>query len=258
VMAGRLDGRAGVVTGSASGLGRETVIALAAEGARLVCLDRDGDRGRAVVEEAVAAGGTAVFHQGDITVEQDIADAVARCRGEFGGFDIMHNNAGIQLIAPLHETTPEQWQQVVDINLRGTFWGCKHAALAMLETGGGSIVNTASISSFMGDPLLPVYTMSKTGILGLTRSVGIEYGGDNIRCNCVCPGDMDTPMIQDYFDAQGDPAEARRAVEAAYPQMGIAHPREVAMAVLFLVSDDSSFINATSIVVDGGVTAIPY
>lgn len=257
-MAGRVSGAAGVVTGSASGLGRAVVLTLAAEGARLVCLDRDRDRGTAVVAEAVAAGGTAVFHHGDITREQDIADAVARCRDEFGSLDIMHNNAGVQLIAPLHDTTNAQWDLVTEVNLRGTFWGCKHAVAAMRETGGGSIVNTASISSFMGDPLLPVYTMTKAGILGLTRSVGVEYGGEGIRCNCVCPGDMDTPMIQDYFDAQGDPVAARAEVERAYPQGRIATAREVAMAVLFLASDESSFINATSIVVDGGVTAKPY
>jgi NAD(P)-dependent dehydrogenase (short-subunit alcohol dehydrogenase family) len=254
----RLEGKAGVITGAASGLGREVLRLFAGEGAKVIAFDKNAQDGEQAVGEVVAEGGTAIFEQGDVTREDDIAAAIERCRSEFGVFNIIHNNAGIQIEARLHETTTEQWDAVNDVNLKGVFWGCKHAVVAMREGGGGSIVNTASLLALTGDPFLPAYTATKTGVLGLTRAVAVDYAGDNIRCNCVCPGDMDTPMIQKYFDATPDPAEARVKMENAYPGKRIAHPREVAMAVLFLASDESSFINGSYIVADGGLTASVY
>jgi NAD(P)-dependent dehydrogenase (short-subunit alcohol dehydrogenase family) len=254
----RLEGKAGVVTGAGSGLGREVLLALTREGAKIVAFDRDADGGEKAVAEAVGAGGTAVFEHGDVTREDDIVSAIARCREEFGGFDLIHNNAGIQIEQRLHETSNEQWDEVNGVNLKGVFWGCKHAVIAMRETGGGSIVNTASILALTGDPFLPAYTATKTGVLGLTRAVACDYALDNIRCNCVCPGDMETPMIEKYFAATDDPVAARREMESAYPGKRIAHPRDVAMAVLFLASDEASFVNGTYILVDGGLTANTY
>jgi NAD(P)-dependent dehydrogenase (short-subunit alcohol dehydrogenase family) len=225
---------------------------------KIVVFDRDAKGGEKAVAEANEAGGSAVFHQGDVTREDEIAAAIGRCREEFGGFDLIHNNAGIQVEQRLHETTNEQWDAVNDVNLKGVFWGCKHAVIAMRETGGGSIINTASILAMTGDPFLPAYTATKTGVLGLTRAVACDYALDNIRCNCVCPGDMETPMIEKYFAATDDPAAARKEMEGAYPGKRIAHPREVAMAVLFLASDEASFVNGTAILVDGGLTANTY
>jgi NAD(P)-dependent dehydrogenase (short-subunit alcohol dehydrogenase family) len=249
----RFDGRVALVTGGASGLGRAIVARLASEGAKVVSLDRDAERGAAVAAELGAE-----FRAGDVTREDDIVAAVEYAMSLTGRLDILCNNAGMQLIAPLHETTNEQWDLVHAVNVRSTFWGCKHALKPMRAARSGAIVNTASISSFMGDPLLPAYTATKHAILGLTRSVGVNYAAEGIRCNCVCPGDMNTPMIEDYFAAQGDPGAARAEVEAAYPVGRIADPEEVAAAVAFLASDDSSFINATEIVVDAGVTVKPY
>jgi NAD(P)-dependent dehydrogenase (short-subunit alcohol dehydrogenase family) len=249
----RFDGKVALVTGGASGLGRAIVARLSQEGATVVSLDRDAERGAAVAAELGAE-----FLAGDVTREADIERAVEYAMSLAGHLDILCNNAGMQLIAPLHETTNEQWELVNAVNVRSTFWGCKHALRPMRAAGAGAIVNTASISSFMGDPLLPAYTATKHAIVGLTRSVGVHYAADGIRCNCVCPGDMDTPMIQDYFAAQGDPRAARREVEAAYPVGRIADPNEVAAAVAFLASDEASFINATQIVVDAGVTVKPY
>jgi NAD(P)-dependent dehydrogenase (short-subunit alcohol dehydrogenase family) len=254
----RLEGKAGVVTGAGSGLGREVLLALTREGASIVAFDKNPEGGEKCVAEANDAGGTAVFQSGDVTNEDDIADAIARCREEFGGFDLIHNNAGIQIEQRLHETTNEQWAAVNAVNLTGVFWGCKHAVIAMRDTGGGSIVNTASILALTGDPFLPAYTATKTGVLGLTRAVAADYALENIRCNCVCPGDMETPMIEKYFAATEDPVAARKEMESAYPGKRIADPREVAMAVLFLASDEASFVNGTSIVVDGGLTANTY
>ena len=253
-----LDGRVALVTGGASGLGRAIVGRLARAGATVVSLDRDAERGAQVADALGDEGLHVQFRHGDVTREDDLRGAIAHAAGVTGRLDILCNNAGMQLIAPLHETTNEDWDLVHAVNVRSMFWGCKHAILSMRETGGGSIVNTASISSFMGDPLLPAYTATKAAIVGLTRSIGVHYAADGIRCNCVCPGDMDTPMIEEYFASQGDPDAARREVEAAYPVGRIADPDEVAAAVTFLASADSSFINATEIVVDAGLTAKPY
>jgi NAD(P)-dependent dehydrogenase (short-subunit alcohol dehydrogenase family) len=254
----RCDGKAGVVTGASRGLGRETLLALCREGASVVAVARDENAGRLSVEEAAAAGGRAVFVQGDVRREEEVVAAIEHCRAELGALDFVVNNAGILGEGRLHETTNEQWDDLVATHLTGTFWGCKHAVNAMRESGGGSIVNIGSILFFTGDGYLAAYTAMKTGVLGLTKAIAIDYALDGIRCNCVCPGDMETPMIEQYFDGTDDPATARAEMEAAYPGKRIAHPVEVAAAVVFLVSDESSFVNGTPILVDGGLTAKTY
>src|SRR6185503_2785375 len=159
----------------------------------------------------------------------------------------------------LHETSNALWDDLVATHLTGAFWGCKHALEAMRADGtAGSIVNIGSILSFTGDGYLAAYTAMKSGVLGLTKAIAIDYALDGIRCNCICPGDMETPMIEQYFDGTEDAAAARAEMEAAYPGKRIAHPREVAMAAVFLVSDESSFVNGTPILVDGGLTAKTY
>jgi len=255
----RCEGKAGVVTGTSRGLGREIVLALCGEGASVVGMARDVEAGTRTAEEAAGAGGRAVFVEGDVRREGDVIAGIARCREEFGALDFIVNNAGILGEGRLHETTNEQWDDLVGTHLTGTFWGCKHALNAMLESGrGGSIVNLGSILSFTGDGYLAAYTAMKSGILGLTKAIAIDYALDGIRCNCICPGDMETPMIEQYFDGTDDPVAAREEMEAAYPGKRIAHPREVAMAAVFLVSDESSFVNGTPILVDGGLTAKTY
>jgi NAD(P)-dependent dehydrogenase (short-subunit alcohol dehydrogenase family) len=254
----RFAGRAAIVTGAASGLGREVTLALTAEGGRVLLADVNVDGAEAVAAEARATGGTAEVCRCDVSREAEVAAAVADCVERFGRLDVMHSNAGTQVIALLEETTDEELERLLAVNVRGAIWSCKHAVAAMRRDGGGSIVITASISSLTGDPLLPAYTTTKTALLGLMRSVAVAYAADGIRCNAVCPGDMDTPMLQEYFDAAPDPALARRDVEEAYPGGRIAHPREVARAVLFLASDEASFVSGTYVVVDGGLTAKTY
>src|SRR5688572_4314891 len=255
----RCAGKAGVVTGTSRGLGREAPRWLAAVGASVVGIARDEEAGRRVVEEASAAGGKALFQRGDVRREEDIASAVERCRAEFGALDFMVNNAGILGEGRLHETSNEQWDDLVATHMTATFWGCKHAIEAMREGGrGGSIVNLGSILSFTGDGYLAAYTAMKSGVLGLTKAIAIDYALDGIRCNCVCPGDMETPMIEQYFEGTEDAAAAREEMEAAYPGKRIADPREVAAAVVFLVADESSFVSGAPLLVDGGLTAKTY
>jgi NAD(P)-dependent dehydrogenase (short-subunit alcohol dehydrogenase family) len=254
----RLEGKSAVVTGGGRGLGREVVLLMASEGASVVAFDQNGEGAEAVAAEAQEAGGRAIAVQGDVTKEDEVAAVIRRCRDEFGGFDVIHNNAGVQVEKPLHETTEEDFDWVTGVNFKGVFFGCKQAVMAMRETGGGSIINTASILAHTGDPFLPVYTGTKTGVLGMTRAIAVDYAPDAIRCNCVSPGDMETPMIQKYFEATPDPAAARAEMEAAYPGKRIAQPRQVAQAVLFLASDEASFVSGTYILVDGGLTAKTY
>ena len=256
---GRCDRKAGVVTGTSKGLGREILLCLAREGASVVALSRNAEAGQRAVGEAVAAGGRAVFQQGDVRREEDVVAALERCRDEYGALDFLVNNAGILGESRLHETTNGLWDNLVATHLTATFWGCKHAVNAMRASGrGGAIVNIGSILSFTGDGYLAAYTAMKSGVLGLTKAIAIDYALDGIRCNCVCPGDMETPMIEQYFDGTADPVAARAEMEAAYPGRRIAHPREVATAVVYLVSDESSFVNGTPILVDGGLTAKTY
>jgi NAD(P)-dependent dehydrogenase (short-subunit alcohol dehydrogenase family) len=254
----RMKGKSGVVTGAASGLGREIALLFAAEGANVVIADVNETGAAAIMDEITSGDGTAVAVRCDVTKEADIQAAIASTIERFGRLDFMINNAGVLLEGRLHEVTNEQYDWQFDINCRGVFWGCKHAVLAMKDTGGGTIVNTASGAAFIADPFGPVYTATKHAVLGFTRSIGVSYADVGIRCNCVCPGDMDTPMLQKAFELTNDPANARVAIEAHYPAKRMGHPSEVAKAVLFMASDESSYMNGSFMLVDGGLLAQLY
>ena len=170
----------------------------------------------------------------------------------------MVNNAAIQIEEELAETTEEQLDRILAVNLKGVFFGCKHAVRAMRTTGGGSIVNIASILGLVGDGLLAAYCAAKGGVLGITRATAVRYGADGIRCNAVCPGDIDTPLVAAYFRTAEDPAQLRAEVEAEYPLGRIAQPEEIARAVVFLASEDSSFMTGQPLVLDGGLLADCY
>jgi NAD(P)-dependent dehydrogenase (short-subunit alcohol dehydrogenase family) len=254
----RMEGKRGVVTGAASGLGREVARLFAAEGARVVVADVNEKGAEAVAGEIGDAGGTALSQPCDVTVEDQVEAALDRSESEWDGLDFMINNAGVQLEKPLDETTNEEYDWVFDVNVRGVFWGCKHAVIRMRKSGGGTIVNTASALSLVSDPFLPVYTASKHAVLGLTRSVGVAYAADGMRCNCVCPGDMQTPMIERYWEATGDPQKAREEMASMYPAGQIGQPAEVARAILFLASDEASYVNGAFMQVDGGLLSKVY
>ena len=254
-------GKSGVVTGASGGLGRSTVLALASDGANVIAVSRNADALSETVELAAELAGTVAAMPGDVCVEDTAVRAVALVEERFGSMDFVVNNAGMQVEKGLLETTNEDWDAVDRTNVRAPLWFCQNAARAMLRLGnGGSIVNIASTLSTSGDPMLPAYTASKHALLGLTRAIAAtrEFARVGIRCNAVLPGDMDTPMVQKYFAAHDDPEAARNAISNAYPMERIADPAEVAGVVRFLVSDESSFVNGASIVVDGGLDACLY
>ena len=256
---GRFEGRGLVVTGATKGLGRETALMAAAEGGVVVGVGRAEDDGRALERDAAGGPGRVVFLAGDVRDEDCHARAIEACAREAGRLDAYVNNAGILgPEGPLHETTLEAWEEVNAVNMRGVFLGCRAAVRAMRDAGGGAIVNVGSILSVTADPFLTSYTATKHGVLGLTRAIAVDYAQAGIRCNCVMPGDMETPMILDYFAASDDPEATRAEMEASYPIGRIARPQEVARAVLFLASGEASYVTGAELPVDGALCAKAY
>jgi len=256
---GRFDGRVAVVTGATKGLGRETALLMAAEGGRVVGVGRDGQDGASLETDSRDLPGEIVFLAGDVRDESCHDDAVALAKERFGGLHAYINNAGILgPEGPLHETSADDWEEVNAVNMRGVFLGCRAAIRSMRESGGGTIVNIGSILSITADPFLSSYTATKHGVLGLSRVIAVDYATDGIRCNCVMPGDMETPMILEYFAASDDPEATRAEMEGSYPIKRIAKPEEVARAVLFLASDEASYITGSELLVDGALCAKAY
>jgi meso-butanediol dehydrogenase / (S,S)-butanediol dehydrogenase / diacetyl reductase len=251
-LSGRLEGRGAVLTGVGSGLGHQLARELAGEGVRVLGCDINDKEGAATMD------GIGFYRHADVSRERDVEELVAEALQRFGKLDLMVNNAAIQIEEELSETTEEQLDRILAVNLKGVFFGCKHAVRAMRGAGGGSIVNIASILGLVGDGILAAYCAAKGGVLGITRATAVRYGADGIRCNAVCPGDIDTPLVAAYFRTAEDPAALRAEVEAEYPLGRIAQPREIARAVVFLASDDSSFVTGQPLVVDGGLLADCY
>jgi NAD(P)-dependent dehydrogenase (short-subunit alcohol dehydrogenase family) len=257
---GHLDGRAGIVTGAARGFGFASARQLAEDGARVVMVDIMGDTVRAAAEILRGEGHDVVAVVADVSGEEDTARMVAEAEAAFGRLHFIHQNAAIQIEKLLHETTVPEWDRLMAVNLRSMFLGAKALIPRMMAWGGGAIVNSASVLSLSADQILPAYTASKHGVLGLTRAIAVTeaYAAAGIRCNCICPGDIRTPMVERYWAAQPDPARAEADTTAHYPMKRIGTPKEMAETVSFLVSDRAAFINGTSIVVDGGVMAKVY
>jgi NAD(P)-dependent dehydrogenase (short-subunit alcohol dehydrogenase family) len=250
-MAGRMEGRAGLVTGAASGIGRACAIRFAHEGAAVVVADLDSARpgGEETVQMIRADGGEAAFVACDVSRAEDCARAVAETVERYGRLDYAHNNAGIGVHRRLHETADDEFDRVIAVNLRGTFLGMKHQIRHMLEAGGGAIVNTSSNAGLRAVRLLSAYTASKHGIGGLTKNAAVEYADEGIRVNAVCPGAIMTPLM-----ARESP---ERQQEILRPQAlsRFGAPEEVAAAVVWLCSDDASFVTGIEMPVDAGSVA---
>ncbi|MEZ0292756.1 MAG: SDR family oxidoreductase [Solirubrobacteraceae bacterium] len=239
----RLEGKVCVITGAASGIGAETAALFRSEGARVVGVDlRDDSPG---VDLALGC---------DVADEEAVRAMYARTREAFARIDVLFNNAGISPTddGSVLETSLEAWERVQAVNLRSVFLCCKHGIPHLLEGGGGSVINTASFVATIGSATSQIsYTASKGGVLALSRELGVEFARRGVRVNALCPGPVNTPLLQELF-AKDPVAAARRLVHV--PTGRFAEVREIANAVLFLASDESSYVNATSFMVDGGIT----
>ncbi len=251
---GRLDGKVAVITGAASGIGRGTAIRFAGEGAAVVIADLNVEGGEAAVRDCKENGGRAVFQKTDVSAEADVKAAVARAVKEFGRLDIIYNNAGIGgAVGPIDETTVENWDKSLAILLRSVFLGMKFAIPEMRKVGGGSIISTASVAGLRGGAGPHAYSAAKAAVINLTRSVALEVGKDRIRVNCICPGGINTPLINTRLPGGEPVAEQFLALIQPIPRAG--HPQDIAAMALFLASDDSEWVTGTAMVVDGGLTA---
>ena len=251
----RLAGRTAIVTGAAQGIGRATAMRFGEEGAFVTCVDIQADLVNETALTITRAGGQALPVVADIATNDGNDHMIRATVDASGGLDILHANAAVQIIARLEETSEEQWDRTHATNLRGVFLGIKHALPHLRDRGGGSIIITSSLLGYVGNPDLPAYGAMKGGLRALCRSLATAHGPDNIRVNTICPGDVDTPLLQEYFDEQPDPAAARREIMDRYPMRRFATPLDVANVALFLASDEAKYVTGTDIIVDGGLFA---
>ena len=247
---GRLQGKVAIVTGGTSGIGRATAVQFAREGAKITIVGRRQSEGDDVVQEIRRAGGSAIFVQGSVADVEVCRRMVDETVAAFGKLDIAFNNAGIaQTPGPLAEVSEEQFDQIIDINLKGVFLSMKYEIPALLQSGGGSIINTSSVAGKVGSIHRSVYTASKHGVIGITRTAALEYAARGIRANALCLGLIETEMMADWTDQQ------RQEVLAYHPIGRTGSLEEIAETVLFLASAGSGFITGAAISADGGVTA---
>jgi NAD(P)-dependent dehydrogenase (short-subunit alcohol dehydrogenase family) len=250
----RMQGKVSVVTGSATGIGRSVAERLAGEGALVLCADVDGEGVRSAVEAIEAAGGRAEAHVCDVSDAGQV-EALMAAAERLGGPHAIVSNAAIQYERTVEDTPPEDWDRVLGVNLKGVYLCARAAIPRMRALGGGSIVNMASVNGFWVEPALGAYCAAKGGVINLTRSIALENGRYGIRCNCICPGYIDTGMAQRYFEIQDDPAAARVEAGRMHALGRIGRPEEIAAMALFLCSDESGFCTAAPFVVDGGLSA---
>jgi NAD(P)-dependent dehydrogenase (short-subunit alcohol dehydrogenase family) len=252
VAGGRLAGKVAVVTGGASGIGRASAALFAREGAAVVLIDIDETGGRKGCDEMLARGTRAAFHRADVTDSDAWARVLAAVERDFGGLHVLFNNAGIIRRATVVELEEAEWDRVMAVNVKSMFLAGKHAVPLMARAGGGSIINMASGWGLAGGARAAAYCASKGAVVLLTKAMAIDHGPQNIRVNCICPGDTDTPMLQQEARELGEPGEAFLRAAAQRPLRRVGKPEEIAEAALYLASDASVFVTGTALVVDGG------
>jgi NAD(P)-dependent dehydrogenase (short-subunit alcohol dehydrogenase family) len=247
---GRLQNRVAIVTGGASGIGKATAELFVKEGAKVIIGDLASSKGAEVAQQIGAS-----FMATDVRESKQIEALVKSATTRFGRLDVMYNNAGIGPAGPLLQFSEEDYHRTIAVDLDSVFWGLKHAGAVMVAQGRGAIVSTASVAGVSGSPGLSAYNAAKHGVVGLTRNAALEFARFGVRVNCVCPGVIETPLVMDNFAGfEG----ARKMLDGLHPMGRMGQPVEIAKAVLFLASDDSSFVTGHALVVDGGMMAGPF
>lgn len=250
----RLSNKVALITGAGSGIGRESALLFAKEGAKVVVCDLNESAGKETVEMIEAAGGQATLVRADVSKAADVQRMIQAAEATYGRLNVLFNNAGIfhPQDGSVLDTEEEVWDLTMNVNLKGVFLGCKYGIPALLRAGGGSIINTASFVAVMGAATSQVaYTASKGGVLSLTRELAVEFARQNIRVNALCPGPVETPLLAELL---ADPARRQRRL-VHIPPGRFAKAQEIANAAVFLASEESSFVNGSTFLVDGGITA---
>ena len=240
------------MTGAANGIGRAIALRLASEGARLLIADLDEDAAGKVAAEA---RGEALVHKTDVTKASDVEALVGRAVSEWGGLDVMVNNAGVGVAGTALTTTEEEYGFVMDVCVRGTFLGMKYAIPALRDSGGGSVINMSSVAALVGIPDRAVYSAAKGAILAMTRASAIDHVGEGVRVNCIAPGTVDTPWVARITSGYDDPEDARAKMRARQPHGRLVTPEEIAAMAAYLAADESASVIGACMIVDGGVTA---
>jgi NAD(P)-dependent dehydrogenase (short-subunit alcohol dehydrogenase family) len=251
---GRLEGKVAWISGGASGIGEGTVRLFAREGARVALIDNRGTEARRIASQLNREGLDVLPITCDVAREKSARDSIRQTVTHFKRLDILVNNAGIVHIKALHKYTEAEWDRVMDVNVKSMFFSLKYALPHLRKAGRSYIVNVGSISSFVGQAWTPAYTTSKHAVVGLTRSIALDYAADGIRCNCICPGITDTPMLREHLNAQPNP-EGALATRLRRVPMGVAlTPDDIARSILYLSCEDSAGVTGTSVVIDCGYT----
>ena len=246
--------RVAVVTGSGSGIGRASALEFARAGARVVVVDINGGSARETVAQIQSAGGTAIAVETDVANPDSVQRLVAETVRAFGRVDVLMNNAAIQVNKTVEDTTVEEWNREMAVNVGGIFLCCKYFFPHLRKTK-GTIVNMSSVNGFFTEPMCAGYCATKAAIIGLTKAMAIDHGKDGIRVNCICPGYIDAGLAEGYFEAQPDPQAARAAAGKLHALWRIGRPEEVGRAAVFLASDEASFITGAALTVDGGFSS---
>ncbi|MDQ3734064.1 MAG: glucose 1-dehydrogenase [Actinomycetota bacterium] len=254
----RLVGKSAIVTGAGRGIGEAVALRFAEEGASVACVDIDGDAAASTAGAIQAAAGTAIAVAADVSTDDANRRMIDDTVASFGGLDVVHLNAAVQFLARLEDTPEAEWDRMHATNLRGVYLGIRAAIPHLQQRGGGAILITASVLGIVGDPDLPAYGAMKGGLRALARAVATSHGPENIRCNTICPGDVDTPMGAEFFDHQADPVAARTEITDRYPLRRFAVPRDIANVAAFLASDEANYLTGIDVVVDGGLLARVY
>lgn len=251
----RLAGKVAIITGAGAGIGRATALFFAKEGAEVVVADCDPEKGAKSVRLIKENGGVAIFVQVDVSKAANVKNMVKTTVETYGKLDILINNAGIYAQANVVEVAEEEWDRILDVNLKGVFLCSKYSIPEMIKGGGGSIVNIGSEAGIVGIKNQAAYNVSKSGVIALTKSMAIDFAAHNIRVNCVCPGTTETPLVEAALERAPDPAAARRAVEEVRPANRLGRPEEIAAGILYLASDESPYATGSILSIDGGYTA---
>ncbi len=254
-MSSRLDGQMAWISGGASGIGAATCRRFALEGASVVVADVLEESGRQLVDDINSGGGRALFCQCDVSDESQVSDSIDETVSQFGGLQTVVNCAGIVHVGLLHDCSEADWDHLMGVNVKGIFFAIKHAMEHLQKHDRSYMVNVGSISSFIGQASTPAYTTSKGAVLSLTQSIALDYAATGLRCNCVCPGITDTPMLRRHLDTTPDPETTLRDRVRRVPLNRAMQPDEIASTIVYLCCEDSAGVTGTSIVVDGGYLA---